>query len=776
MAIYNFTKITGGCKVVSQDNTYYQTFSASNVRFAATGGGAGTAFSIIIDNNNLLELTPAMVGNINGVSYTGSPVSTILDALTSSVFPKATTLTSAEIVASINVGGTIPSTGLLAEYRFDEGSGSTLTDYSGNGKNGTYVGSPTFIAGGGFTAGGSSSPSQYAVGHTDFLLTAQTFYFAVGIGTDNALNYHPIMGNSAGLTNLNISLSDMTDNAQFFSAQVYGGSGPGAGGLAYSYDTIRKTPCILAVVIDGSNAAQTKIYIDGKEVVNYKTQALNCSLGRVGTPWFGGTNNSATSGVSTASYFYAASYSTLHTAAQVAQTTAVISDILGRRGTATPTFYKPTTTTAQILAIGSSTTYGTNSSAYLALMTNLRITFDKYVKGWPGAANELSFAADGFANLYFAPKASFNIVLIQFGGNVTTSRNLYRAVYESIQIAVKAFKQAGWKVFVQTVIDRGDATGLGVPGYFDAINNLIRSNFAKEEIVDIAADPRFGVIGASNSLTYYNADKTHLNSTGQQILADMYQAKVNRFTNYGNCQAPLYTQNATATVTNTTTETSIVGLSINGGGELNNLSIMANTTNGSPTAASSQGSPMCVVGQSVTGSGIPANTTISSISFFVSLTLSNNATATASNVPLVISKIGVKKHFFNLGEPIEINQAGLLSTGTSQTLNRKLKLGSTVLGATGVVTLPSSLSASPYFFRMLITPLSLGLTAAFRVEGELSVYNGTGYTVYPILTSGTVSVDTTVDAILDLTDTWGAASASNIDLSTSLLISRKVVG
>lgn len=772
MAIYNFTKITGGAKIVSQDNAYYQTVSTQNLRLVATGGGAGTAFAILIGGTTVLELTPAEVGTIQGVSYTDEPVSTILDALTSTVFPKATNLTSAEIVASINVGGEIPSTGLLAEYRFDEGSGSTLTDYSGNDRNGTYVGSPTFIAGGGFTAGGTTSPAQYAIGHTDFLLTAQTFYFAVGIGTDSSTNYHPIMGNSSGLTNLNISLSDMTDNAQFFSAQVYGGSGPGSGGLAYSYDTIRKTPSILAVVIDGTNVAQTKIYIDGKEVASYKTQALNCSLGRVGTPWFGGTNNSATSGVSKASYFYAASYSTLHTAAEVAQTTATIRDILDRRGTATPDYYKPTTTTAQILATGSSTTFGTNSSAYLSLIQT-RITFDKYVKGWPGATNELSFAADGFANLYFAPKASFNIVLIQYGGNVTTSRNLYRAVYESIQIAVKAFKQAGWKVLVQTVIDRGDATGLGVPGYFDAINGLIRSNFLREEIVDIAADPRFGVAGASNSLTYYNADKVHLNSTGQQILADMYSAKINRFTNYGNCQGPLYTQNANATVT-AASETTIVGLSINGGGELNNLSIMGNTTNGSAVVATSQGSPFCVVGQLVTGSGIPANTTIISISFGVSITLSANATATASNVPLVVSKMGVKKHFFDIGQPIEINQNGLLSTGTSQTLNKKVKLGSTVLAATGAVTLPNSLSSSPYFFRVLITPISLGLTAAFRVEGELSVYNGTGFTVYPIVTSATVSVDTTVDALLDITDTFG--NTGNTDVSTSLVISRKVTG
>jgi hypothetical protein len=39
------------------------------------------------------------------------------------------------------------TSGLLAYWKMDDGSGTTITDYSGNGHNGTFVGSPTWVSG-----------------------------------------------------------------------------------------------------------------------------------------------------------------------------------------------------------------------------------------------------------------------------------------------------------------------------------------------------------------------------------------------------------------------------------------------------------------------------------------------------------------------------------------------------------------------------------------------------------------------------------------------------
>ena len=663
----------------------------------------------------------------------------------------------------------IPRTSLLAEYRFDEGSGSTLVDYSGNGKNGSYVGSPTFIAGGGFTAAGTTSPSKYATGHTDFLLTAQTIYFAYSIDPDSTSTYHPIIGNSAGLTNMNISQSPVTNNTQFPSAQVYGGTGPGSGGACYSNDVIPLIPAILAVTIDGSNVIQSQIFIEGKEVLSYNTRSLNIASGRVGTPWFGGTNTGTVAGTFNGNIYYAASYSALHTSDQIAKISTIIRNLLNARGTAKPNVYQPSTLTAQLVALGDSITamLGTGGATPYMNLINTRLTFNKYIKGWPGVAGQSIYAAPGLSSLYYAPNGSYNIAVIFLGANVIGNKALYQAAFEAIQSAAQCFKKNGWKVLVLTIMDQNTSIS-----YMDSLNGLIRSGFTRDEVVDIAADPRLGAAGASNNTTYFQTDKLHPTTAGQQIIADYLSAKINRLTIYGKDTKTLYLQIQTATVTNTTTETSIVGLSSVNDIEFNNSVSLANYSSGSTTIGSVFTTQL-VVGQAVSGTGIPANTTISSITDNTHLVISQNTTAAGSNLPLTFSKIGMKRHFFTPGQSIVIDQKGLLSTGAAQTLNRKVKFGSTVAGATGVVTLPSSVTNVFYKMNVEITCISIGTSGTFQVQGELTVYDGAGgHKIYPIINTSVVTLDTTADYIIDITDTWGAASASNIDISTNLSVSR----
>src|SRR6201985_2601488 len=94
----------------------------------------------------------------------------------------------------------IISANLLVEHRFDEGSGTVVKDYSGNGNNGTYVGSPTLLPQGGFT----SASGKYATGVTAAIATAQTIYVVCDIGADNASNYHAILGSSNGITSISL--------------------------------------------------------------------------------------------------------------------------------------------------------------------------------------------------------------------------------------------------------------------------------------------------------------------------------------------------------------------------------------------------------------------------------------------------------------------------------------------------------------------------------------------------------------------------------------------
>ena len=86
--------------------------------------------------------------------------------------------TQAEIQASINV--TIPtnSTGLVAYYKFDEGTGTTVADATTNGNNGTTVNNPTWMVPSTSPLGGTSGPTINYVwspgGATTSLITATT--------------------------------------------------------------------------------------------------------------------------------------------------------------------------------------------------------------------------------------------------------------------------------------------------------------------------------------------------------------------------------------------------------------------------------------------------------------------------------------------------------------------------------------------------------------------------------------------------------------------------
>lgn len=665
----------------------------------------------------------------------------------------------------------IPRTNLLAEYRFDEGGGSALTDYSGNGNNGTYVGSPTFISGGGFTAGGISSPTKYAVGHTNFLITAQTIYLCFSPDTDNKSTGHPIMGNSGGNTNIQITQSDNFQNAQFTSAQVYGGSGSGGGGACYCNDIIPLCPAIVAITIDTNNVIQTQIFIEGKEVLSYNTRSLNVALGMVGTPWFGANNTGAASGVFTGNIYYAASYSTFHNAAQVLQISNTIRQILNSRGTPKPDVFQPSTLKGQLLAIGDSLTCinGVNGVTPYMTLLNTRISFDKWIKGWPGISSQIVYSAPGLSSLYYAPNGAYNIVSIFIGTNIIGNQGLYEVCFEGVQSIVKEFKRKGWKVLVMTIPDR-TAT---IP-YMDAYNGLIRSTFSSDEIIDIAAEPRLGASGASTNTTYFQVDQVHFTSVGQALVAEYYSAKINRLTNNPTNNKTLYSQINITTVTNTTAETTIVGTSSTNDIEFNNSVFLCNTINGNTTISGNFSSSQLVVGQLVTGTGISTNTTISSITDNTHMVLNQAATATNSNIAVTFSKIAIKKHFFVPGQAVFINQKGLMTTGVAQTLNRKIKFGTTVLGFTGVATMPSSVTGVAYKMQVEILCVSIGPSGTFQIQGELLVYNGSGsYNVFPITNTSLITIDTTVDYIIDITDTWGSASASNIDVSTNLIIEKK---
>jgi hypothetical protein len=104
------------------------------------------------------------------------------------------------------------------------------------------------------------------------------------------------------------------------------------------------------------------------------------------------------------------------------------------------------------------------------------------------------------------------------------------------EVALQTYKDVcalarniGYTILGTTVADREDAPALAKPNYHADIvwiNNEIISYHAalNEEVVDFAADAR---LADANDVTYFTADKVHLNNTGYQVMADLIEVKLN---------------------------------------------------------------------------------------------------------------------------------------------------------------------------------------------------------------------------------------------------------
>jgi len=658
---------------------------------------------------------------------------------------------SASATASDN---TILTTGLLAEYRFDEGSGTTLTDYSGNGNTGAYVGSPTFVSAGGFT----SASGKYATGTTGALATYQTLYIAVDVPTAVA-NFNTILGNSTGTSSLEIltagiGVAIMPTVALF-----------PEGTTAANIPTTNQL--ILALVINGSSSTVNKMYFDGVEV-SYATQNSVARNYRTGVPWFG---NSSGGHRFDGNIYYFASYSTQHTAGQVAQNTAAIRRLMTNRGNALPAAPYASATTSQLVALGDSNTIGNGVTGWPGLISPID-TMNVINLGYPGTTSAYwPSVADSIAQRWKAPLAA-NIMALSIGTNDALAA---KATNANVATICNAFRARGWTVVNIGVL----ANGTGESPRIEEINHLGRAtwrNFA-DDYVDTGADPLVGLAGAASNATYFTAN-LHLTATGQTVWTNLITPVINRQRYLAgqvrpNSRAPVsqvFSQAVAAgvSVSNTTTETSTVGDAAPGA--LGHQLLTANITNTSTAVTALDYTGTLVVGQPVSGTGIAAATTIAALPSATTMTLSAAATATTTGVLLHCKGIGFKKYSWTPGTTLRVRQTGLLSTTGTPTLNKKLKLGSVVLATTGAVAMPSGITALPYVLEAEVTCVTIGASGTFWAHGQLSVQSAAGgaATVYPMTNAAVLTVDTTADALLDLTSTWGTASASNTELAEKL--------
>lgn len=137
-----------------------------------------------------------------------------------------------------------------------------------------------------------------------------------------------------------------------------------------------------------------------------------------------------------------------------------------------------------------------------------------------------------------------------------------------------------------------------------------------------------------------------------------------------------------------------------------------------------------------------------------------NSNAETSLIGTGVGSMTLAAGYFNTaGRSLLLKGSGFISTTGTPTVNIKLKLGSTVICATGAVATASGLALALLSFDILLTCRTTGVTGTVIASG----YVGLGTTMnvlYP--TGGTTStVDTTGTLAADVTETWGAADPAN---------------
>ena len=439
----------------------------------------------------------------------------------------------------VSLSGTpsIVSSGLVAEYLYNEGSGSVLTDYSGNKNNGTLASgsnAPTWSSAG---LSFVESSKQY-VSLPASLNSAHTFQFfmytqCVTLATVNNF-VNPLAFFGSNVTNLGNNFWLGNNNATI-SVPDGAGSEPSTGKNNTTTDTIsQQTACGLHLLTFVLGTSNDQIYIDGQQVTYLSTTGTYGAQTAAGGNFQIGTTVQFTGNTYSfnGSILFTAIYSSALTAGQVASNYQAISSY--SYATKDLSSYLPPSpnysSSTSLVTDGDSLTYGLHGTPYIGLLSLNQTWTTKTNTGIPSIVPQGNFSlAPINVDPFYARAASQNADLIWTGTNGSTTSTFVNANYQWIVGYCQARRQQGWKVFVLTMISRtGQDSGKNL------LNALLRQNWPQfaDGLVDVAANPNIGADGASANGTYFFTDGIHLLTAGDTIVAGIASNAVNAY--YGN--------------------------------------------------------------------------------------------------------------------------------------------------------------------------------------------------------------------------------------------------
>lgn len=150
------------------------------------------------------------------------------------------------------------------------------------------------------------------------------------------------------------------------------------------------------------------------------------------------------------------------------------------------------------------------------------------------------------------------------------------------------------------------------------------------------------------------------------------------------------------------------------------------------------------------------------------VTLADSAAETTLVSSTGTGALSIMKDSFAVGKTFRITAMGIYSNTGTPTLQLKVKLGAVTVLDSGAITTVTGASNRVFTLEGVITVYALGATGTVRGQGTITETGGTTK-VYGMATTAAGDVPTTANQALNITATWGAASASNTITLTNLI-------
>lgn len=479
-------------------------------------------------------------------------------------------------------GSGVVTTNLLAEYMFNEGTGTTLIDSSGNGNNATFCASaPTWSAANSANAGLTFNGSSNCVNLPAALNSARTFQLVESFTPPNVSTLEaPICGNGSNNWGALFRGYQIPQNAitggEFFLASWAKNGNPYQ---QFTTQPAQGTAIVTWELGATADSTQDEIWINNNLYPFAATQPNGSPVSTVSydlAPFNGNYvlgGSAAGSCVGSVSSWWPGImyellvYSSYLTPAQVTQNYAAIIATNNARGIQTlPQNLGGLTPNAnnQFVALGDSITAGTATTTVYPQY----ITFPSSAQPWnwidlgiPSNTAQATAAAEGI-NMRIAaavyPGAGSNYEPYWEGTNdCAVNPSGGQGIFGSVVSALRAYRKhlidvsRSQPIAIVSMISR---TGAGLDTCKNALNELLRQNWRTfaDDFIDVAADPNLGADGAYASTTYF-VDAVHPTSQAQaNNVAPIFQRAVGRY--FGNqswTTATTYTTAAAAAVATT---------------------------------------------------------------------------------------------------------------------------------------------------------------------------------------------------------------------------------